>query len=91
MSFINCKRELKLKWMNYGADNANANSNNIISTIKDAKLFVSVIILSTKSNQNHQNVLGKGLKDQCIGMNKKQKVRIKIRQTSIDSFFNKTL
>ena len=71
MSFINCKRELKLKWMNYGADNANANSNNIISIIKDAKLFASVIILSTKSNKNHQNVLAKGLKDQCIGMNKK--------------------
>ena len=42
MILINCKIELKLKWTKYcllsaaGADN-NANSNNIISTIKDTK------------------------------------------------------
>ena len=31
------------------------------------------------------------MKDQCIGMNIKQKVRIKIRQINIDIFLNRTL
>ena len=41
MPLINCKVELKLKWTKYcvlsaaGADNANANPNNIIFSIKD--------------------------------------------------------
>ena len=58
MPLINCKVELKLKWTKYlglsgyGADNANANSNNIIFTIKNPKLFVLVVTLSVKDNQN---------------------------------------
>ena len=58
MPLINCKVELKLKWTKYlclsgyGANNANANSNNIIFTIKNAKLFVLVVTLSVKDNQN---------------------------------------
>ena len=31
------------------------------------------------------------MKDQCIRMNKKQKVRIKLQQTSIDIFSSQTL
>ena len=52
MPLINCKIELKLKWIKccvlstVGADNNDANSNNIIFTIKDTKLFLSVIPLS---------------------------------------------
>ena len=44
MLLINGKVELKLKWTKYyvlsaiGADNNDANSNNIILTIKDTKL-----------------------------------------------------
>ena len=34
-----------------GADNANADSNDITFTIKDTKLYVPVIILSAKDNQ----------------------------------------
>ena len=45
MSLINCKVKLKLKWKNYcalsavGADNANANFNDIILIIKDTKVI----------------------------------------------------
>ena len=52
MSLINRKVELKLKWTNYcvlspaGADNTSANRINIIYTVKDTKLYVSVVTLS---------------------------------------------
>ena len=36
-----------------------------------------------KTIKNHENVLAKDLKDRCIVMNIKQKVRTKIQQTSI--------
>ena len=82
MPLINCKVEFKLKWTKYcvlsatGADNRNANSNNIISIIKDKKLYVLVLTLQSRDNQRHQNFLAKDLKDQFIGMNLKQKVTI---------------
>ena len=47
MSLINCKVELKLRWMKHfvlavaGVENDSADSNNIISTIKDTKLICS--------------------------------------------------
>ena len=90
MPLINCKVELKLKWMNHyvlsanGKDNDEANSNNIIFNIKDTKLIVSLVTLSAKDNENYQKSLSKGFKGQCIGINIKQKVRIKIQQISID-------
>ena len=52
MSLINCKLEMKLKWINYcflsaaGAANVNTNSNSIIFTIKDTGLSVPVLIFS---------------------------------------------
>ena len=57
MPLINCEVELKLKWTKYfdlsaaGADNDNANSNNIIFTIREKKLYVPVVTLSAKNNQ----------------------------------------
>ena len=42
-----------------GADNANADSNNIIFTIKDTKLYVSVVTLSAKDNQKLSKLLSK--------------------------------
>ena len=42
-----------------GADNADANSNNIIFTFKDTK-YVCVITLSPKHNQKLTKVLSKG-------------------------------
>ena len=56
MPLINCKTELKLKWTKYcvllaaGADNHNANPNNITFTVKDTNLCVSVVTLSAKDN-----------------------------------------
>ena len=74
-----------------GADNANANPNNVIFTIKDAKLFVPVVNSSPRDNKNYQNFLAKALKDQFIGMHIKQKVRIKKQQMNIYIFWNQIL
>ena len=58
---INCKVELKLKWSNYcvlsaaANDNANGYDSNIIFTIKDAKLYVPVVI-----DQKLAKLLSKG-------------------------------
>ena len=76
MPLIHCKVELKLKCTKYcvlsaaGNDNANANLNNIVFTIKDTKLFVSVKTLSASDSQKLSKLLSKGdSKDQFIGMN----------------------
>ena len=74
-----------------GADNTNANLNNIIFTIKDAKVYVSVVTLSATQNKKRSNFLAKHLKDQFIWMNMKQKVRIKIQQINKDTFSNQIL
>ena len=65
MPLINCKNELKLKWTNYcvlsatDVDNANGKSN-IIFTMKDTKLYVSVITSSARDNQKLSKLLSKG-------------------------------
>ena len=70
-----------------GTDNIdNTNSNNIIFTITDTKLYVPVVTLSARDNQKFLKRLSKGLKDQFIGMDIKQKERIKIQQMNIDTF-----
>ena len=57
MSLINCKIELKLKWTKYcvlsaaAANSNDANSNNIIFTIKDTKLYFPIVTLSTKDDK----------------------------------------
>ena len=67
MLLINCKVELKLKWTSYcvlcalGADNADDNnSNNIIFTFKDTKLYVPIVTLFVKNNQTLSKRLSKG-------------------------------
>ena len=56
MPLINCKIKLKIKWIKYrvlsaaGADNVNANSNNIIFTMKDTKPYVPLVTLSARYN-----------------------------------------
>ena len=65
--------------------------NNIVFTIKETKLYVTVVTLSARENQNYQNFLVKYLKDQFIGMSIKQKVIIKIQQTNLDFFLNQFL
>ena len=44
-----------------------------------------------KTIKNYQNVLVKELKDHFIGMNIKQKVRIKIQEMNTDIFSNQIL
>ena len=64
MPLINCKVKLKLKWTEYcvlaaaGTDNTNVNYNNIIFTIKEAKLYVPVVTLS--DNQKLSKFLSNG-------------------------------
>ena len=72
-------------------DNTNGNRRRIILNVKDTKLYLPVVVLSAKGNQNYQNFLTKDLKDQIIGVNIKQKVRIKLQQMSIDILSIQTL
>ena len=44
-----------------------------------------------KTTKTYQNFLAKDLKDQCIGLNIKQKMRIKTQQMNIDVFSNQSL
>ena len=86
---INWKVELKLKWTKYydlsatRTNNADANPDNIISAVKDTKLYVPVVTLSERNNQILSKSFSKDLNNQFIGMNIKQKVKIKTRQMNI--------
>ena len=70
LSVINCKVELKLRWVKNSVlsilgnenDNTNADSNNIIFTIKDTKLYVSLVTSLTEDNQKLSKFLNKVLK-----------------------------
>ena len=83
MPLINGKVELRYKWTKYcilaeaGADSVNANSNNIIFTIKDTKVYVPVVKLSAKDNQKLTKPVSKDFIDHCIWMNIKQKMKTK--------------
>ena len=74
---INCKIDLKLRWTKHfvlsvaSTDKANGNNdkNFVIFTIKGSKLYVLVVTLSARDNQNYENFLAKYLKDQFIRMN----------------------
>ena len=71
-----------------GSDNADTSPDNIFFTIKDTKLYVSVVTLSAK---NYQNFLGKDLKDQFIGMHIRQKLKIKAQRMNIGMFLKHIL
>ena len=69
MPLINCKVELVLKWTKYfvlsaaGADNVNGtddDNNDIIFTIKNTKLYVHVVTLSVRGNQQLSKLFSKG-------------------------------
>ena len=97
MLLINCKAELKIKRANHcvllGNDNdndyANFNNNNIF-TMKGTKLYTPLSLYWQETIKAWQNFLAEDLKDQCIEMNIKQNVRIKIQQMSINIFSNQT-
>ena len=66
MPFIDCKVELKLKWTKHyvlattGVDKVNNNDDNITFANKDTKLYVPVVTLSAKDNQELSKLLSKG-------------------------------
>ena len=74
-----------------GYGNHGANSHNIVFTIKDTKLYVHAVTLLAKENKKNCQNYQKGLKDQCIGMNIKQKGRVTIQQMRIYIFSCYTL
>ena len=57
MLLINCKIELKLKWVKYCV--SARNGNDVICTIKDTKLYVPVVTLAAKDNQKLSKLLSK--------------------------------
>ena len=65
MLLINCKVELKPKWAKHcvlteaGADNVNKDPDNINFTIKNKKLYASVVILSARDNQKLSKLLSR--------------------------------
>ena len=67
MPLINCKAKLKLTQAKYyvlstaGNDNANDNANNIIFSIKDTKLYVPFVTLSTRDNKKLPKIFSKGI------------------------------
>ena len=63
----------------------------LLSLSKRKKSYVAVVTLSATDNQKLLKRLSKGLKDQVIGINIKQKRGIKIQQMNIDIFSNQTL
>ena len=97
MPLINYKVELTFKWTKYcilaaaGNYNTDANPNNFISQLKTQNYMFLSLLNQQETTKNYPNFLARNLKHQCIGMNIKQKVRIKIRSNSIDIFWNKTL
>ena len=75
-----------------GTDNPHVKSNNIIFTVKDGKLCPPVVTLSARNNQKLSKRFSKGFERRLlIGMNIKQKMRIKIEQMNIDIFSNQIL
>ena len=50
-----------------------------------------MLLHQQKTIKNYQKFVAKSLKDHCIGMNIKQKMRLKIGQMSKDIFSNQTL
>ena len=64
-------------------NDADANPDNTIFAVKDTKLYVPVVTLSERNNQILSKSFSKDLNNQFIGMNIKQKVKIKTRQMNI--------
>ena len=56
------------------------------SLLSKTKLFVPLVILSAKDNQKLTKLFAKDLKDQCIEINIKQKVTVKVQQISFGLF-----
>ena len=92
MPLINCKIELNHKSTKNcvlsaaGNDNTNANPGNIIFPIKDTKLYVPAVTLSTRHNQKLLKLLSKGFERSVYWNEHTKKLKIKIRQMNKDIF-----
>ena len=90
------KNWIKLKWTKYCAlaaavaVNVNVDSD-IIFTIKTQYYMFQLQLYQQETIKHYQNFLVKDLKDQFIGMNINQKVRIKLRQMNIGISSNQNL
>ena len=97
MPLINSKVELKLKWKKYcvlsaaDVDNVNANSNNVIFTINDTKLYVPVVTLSAKDNQKLSKRLSKGFERSGCWNEYKAERENKKQQLNTNSFSDQIL
>ena len=97
MPLINSKVELKLKWKKYcvlsaaDVDNVNANSNNVIFTINDTKLYVLVVTLSAKDNQKLSKLLSNGFERSGCWNEYKAKRENKKQQMNTNSFSDQIL
>ena len=79
MSLINWKVELKCKWMSHCFCLQLA-----LIMMTFTQWYVPVVTLSAQENQKlKKNCLANDLKDHCIGMTIKRKVRVNIREMSI--------
>ena len=96
MLLINSKVELKLRWTTccvwivLGVANSVALQVLFLLSKAENYEFLSSLY-QQKTTRNYQNFLAKDLKDQCIGLYTKQKVRIKLQHLNIDVFLNPTL
>ena len=88
---INCKVELKLKWEKYCVLAAAGFDNICLVLIMLMKILIILLLVSKTQTymflsalyqqiaiKSYQNFLAKDLKDQFIGMNIKQRVRVNI-------------
>ena len=62
MSLINCKVNLSLNWIETRVLTTAANANKVIFKITDAKLYVSIVILSAEDNAKLSKLLSEGFK-----------------------------
>ena len=87
---INCKVKLKLKWTKCfsaaGNDNTNPNPNNIVFTIKDTKLYVSLALLPAKDNKKLSKLLNIGMERLAYWNEYNTKTEKKIQQMSMSVF-----
>ena len=74
-----------------GADNNDANSNNIILTIKNTKLYISVVILSARGHRKLSKLLSKGLERSVYWNESKAKSENKNTTNEYRYFSNQNL
>ena len=92
MPLINCKVELKLKWIAAAGNDSNGNPNNRNFTIKYTKLYVPAVTLSGRDNQKLSKLPSKGFERSIYCNEDKAKSENKdITNLDINTFSNQVL